>query len=158
MCETSILDELTLENTEEMYGNCRRRRNRKHNRKASHSSQKAFSSYLSEDRFRKVPQRSRQPQCYFKRGDHSKIDIMGQVKKETQTDSQLGTTTQVSFENRVLELLSKCREFWPKIYKKLEKLASTKKVSYDCSRTNSEIVAQLSGQGKIFISLLYKIL
>jgi hypothetical protein len=75
-------------------------------------------------------------------------DLLGRIKEEKGRCFAIANPAQVSFERKVLELLSKCREFCPKIYSKLERLATKAKTKLSDSRTGSGIIDEISEQGK----------
>lgn len=62
------------------------------------------------------------------------LDILRSLEKDESIALCPYGKKQSSFEEKVLNLLSKCRDFCPKIYRKLDRLAKKSKES--CSRTN----------------------
>lgn len=126
-----------------------RRRDKKMSLKQPHLSQKLSENRFNEDRLRKTSKRFINPTRYFEEVKTTSKDVIGHVRKETLIDQSVVSPAQIRFEKRVLELLSKCRDFCPKVYNKLENMAS-KKMSYDCSRIKIGTTSDPSEQGKYF--------
>jgi hypothetical protein len=80
-----------------------------------------------------------------KEADGNSIDILESLENNESVAVCMNTKDQ-SFEEKVLNLLSKCRDFCPKIYNKLDRLA--KKSKKNCSRTNFRTSSKLSELGE----------
>jgi len=84
-----------------------------------------------------------------KRNQKQGCDIIQTLSAESVNAASLASPKQVSFENRVLELLSKWRDFCPKVFSKLNKLSKKSQVETACSGTNIGTILQFGEKGKI---------
>lgn len=121
---------------EEHGGKLERRRDKKWTLKLSKTRTGKKDVTNDENRLRKRPQRFAIQQEYSEDSKGTTVNVLGLVKKESNSPDSLATLKQVFFEQKILELLAKCREYCPKIYSKLEKMSQKSRSKNICSRTN----------------------
>ena len=112
-----------------------RRREKKWLRKFSGRNMATKNKNELPDRWRKVPVNSRNSTTASRSNNTVKTDILATVWLETSESCVLATPEQVMFEKRILGLVSKCQQFCPKIYNKLNRLSSKSSICCEASRT-----------------------